>query len=269
MRKWLFRAFAVLLVVSLAMFFIRVFKVSEDKRVNDEAAVLVGRVAREPQNTEEPPKPTATPNPAATPGPAPQPIPEEAQELLGLKINLLQAVNPDVIGWLEIPGTTISYPLMQGEDNHHYLEYNWKNEPSISGSVFMESTNNPDFSDYHTIIYGHRMLDDSMFGVLRRYSENQFWKDHQNVYIVTENDLRQYKVFAAHEPDIESIVYRLNIEEKGMEQDFIDFCLEKSTVDTGIIPDPGDKILTLSTYPEFGDWTRWVVHAVLVGVWEK
>ena len=54
-----------------------------------------------------------------------------------------------------------------------------------------------------------------------------------------------------------------------MEQDFIDFCLENSAVNTKIVPTPDENILTLATCPEFGDWTRWVVHAVLAGEWEK
>ena len=45
----------------------------------------------------------------------------------------LQAVNPDVIGWIDIPGLSISYPVVQGTDNAYYLHHLFTGEYNSSG----------------------------------------------------------------------------------------------------------------------------------------
>ena len=65
-------------------------------------------------------------------------------------------MNPDVAGWIEIPGTELSYPLLQGEDNQYYLTHTWNREPNSGGSVFLECTSRRDLSGFHTIAYGCR-----------------------------------------------------------------------------------------------------------------
>ena len=72
-----------------------------------------------------------------------------------LKIDFegLQAVNPDVIAWIDIPGLSISYPVVQGTDNAYYLHHLFTGEYNSSGSIFADCHNQPDFTDQNTIIY--------------------------------------------------------------------------------------------------------------------
>ena len=76
-----------------------------------------------------------------------------------LKIDFegLQAVNPDVIAWIDIPGLSISYPVVQGTDNAYYLHHLFTGEYNSSGSIFADWHNQPDFADPNTIVYGHNM----------------------------------------------------------------------------------------------------------------
>ncbi len=291
MTKWVFRGLAGVLALSLIMLLTHSLRLWGDKQAYQQALAAVGRAtpAPTPQDDREAgsqSKPTAAPTAAAPPAtappaaetpaastpqptPTPEPIPDEAAGLLEIDLNALQAVNSDVIGWVEIPGTLVSYPLMQGEDNHHYLDYDWRGDPSVSGSVFLESTNQPDLSNYSLIIYAHRMLDDSMFGSLRFYEEEAYWQEHPSVYLLTPDGLRQYDIFAAHEAPITSLVYRLDLEKSHLEQDFLDFCLDSSIIDTGIVPQPEEQVLTLSTCTVNGYDARWVVQAVLRSSWER
>ena len=118
------------------------------------------------------PLPSATPTPSWEP--TPQPLPEEAAALTELDLDGLRAVNGDVIGWILIPGTELSYPVVQGADNQYYLTHNWKKEPSSGGAVFLECTNSSDFMGFNTIVYAHRMNNETMFGTFRYFDGPPF-----------------------------------------------------------------------------------------------
>lgn len=205
----------------------------------------------------------------ATPAPTLEPAPPELSDLAGVDLAALQEVNPDVIGWIAVPDTDLSYPLMVGEDNQYYLEHSWDHEYNPCGSIFLECTNSPDLSDYHTIIYGHRMANDSMFGMLRFYQDDTYRKEHPSVYVVYGDELRKYNVFAAYEADVEGIVYQLNIEQKHRQEEFINACLESSVIDTGLKPSPDQQILTLSTCPSSGYSSRLVVQGYLAKAYRR
>lgn len=94
---------------------------------------------------------------------------EEAKLLIyerqSIDFDKLYEINSDTRGWIKIDSLGISYPIMQYTDNEYYLKKNTYKEDSISGSIFLDYRNNG-FDDRHTIIYGHNMKNDSMFGKL-------------------------------------------------------------------------------------------------------
>lgn len=188
-------------------------------------------------------------------------LPAEVLALIDLDLEALREVNSDVVGWIEIPGTQLSYPLMQGSDNQFYLSHTWSKAYNAGGSIFLESTSSPDFSDFHTIIYGHRMHNDTMFNTLKYYEALSFQQEHPSVYIVLDSGVYQYDIFAAFETGLRQIVYQLDLE--GREEEFFQFSLANSVIDTGITPQIGDQILTLSTCTSSNQSKRWVVQAIL------
>ncbi len=231
-----------------------------------EAAEVAGLKERPPSRPSEPPAPPDSPGPE-TPEPS-EPLPDEAAALAEIDLEALRAVNEDVVGWIAIPGTKLSYPLVQGTDNQYYLSRNWKKEPAGGGSVFLESTNSGDLSDFHTIVYAHRMRNDTMFGTLKYYEDEDFWREHPSVYVVRDGGVYRYDIFSAQEAGVKEIVYRLDMEESHLEEEFLRYCMENSVIDTGLAPEAGGRILTLSTCTGNGHATRWVVHAVERGSWE-
>lgn len=226
----------------------------------DEAAEIAGR--REPAVRAEAPV-----QPEAPQEPEPPSPPEEAAALADIDLEALRAVNEDVVGWIEIPGTDLSYPLVRGTDNQYYLSHNWKGEESSGGAIFLECVNSPDLTGFHTIAYGHRMRNGSMFGMLRHYKEPDFYREHPSVYVALENGVYRYDIFSAREAGVKGIVYRLDLEESGLAGEFLQSCVEDSALDTGIVPEPEDRILTLSTCTGAGYAARWVVHGVLAEVY--
>lgn len=91
----------------------------------------------------------------------------------------LQARNPEIRGWIRIDGTEISYPVVQGEDNYKYVNKDAVGKDSLSGSIFMDYRNAADFSDPNTILYGHHMAKDTMFGELDKYTDFSFFESHR------------------------------------------------------------------------------------------
>ena len=185
--------------------------------------------------------------------------------LESLSIAALRQVSPDTVGWIKIPGTAISYPLVRGEDNDYYLNHAWDGTPTRVGAIFMDHRNAADLTDFHTLIYGHRMKNATMFTALDCYESLSFRDEHPYVYIKLDGQVITYAVFAAYEAPVRSVVYDLTLSGEAEKQALIDFALEQSVIDTGIVPTVNDRVLTLSTCTGRGYESRWVVQCVRLG----
>lgn len=217
------------------------------------------QLVQRPPVVEETPQ---TPETEPAPQPEPDSDPQPEVPLESLSIEALQAVNSDVLGWIEIPDTALSYPLVQGMDNDWYLNHAWNGQWTSVGSIFVDYRCAADLTDFHTIVYGHRMRNGSMFASLKYYDDQSHWEAHPHVFIRSGEHVRQYAIFAAYEAPVQSPTYTLPGEEEAARQALIDFALEQSVIDTGLVPTAADRILTLSTCTGDGYETRWVVQAV-------
>ena len=208
---------------------------------------------------------------AASPFPAPSATPSTAEDApgtgtkedapSGMDLSPLQEVNADVVGWIEIPGV-LSYPLLQGNDNAYYLTHAWNGEENAAGAVFLDWRADAGLGGFNTLIYGHRMRNETMFGCLKHYKDAAFWNENPSVTIFNEDGIWQYDIYAAYEVGLTAEVYRQVFSSPEEKQDFIQYGLERSVIDTGITPTTGDSIITLSTCSGSGSDTRWVVQAV-------
>lgn len=158
----------------------------------------------------------------------------------------LRQTNPDVLGWITIPDTVISYPLMKAADNQEYLYQTWDGKYSKYGSIFLECRNSHDLSDFNTLIYGHNMLTDDMFGTLPDYGQQSHFESHPSIYVVTDAGVRRYDVFSAYEAQVISDTYRLIFEDDVRKEAALELYTGASVLDTGIVPEADDAILTLS-----------------------
>lgn len=187
----------------------------------------------------------------------------QMEEMLSIDLAALRQVNEDVVGWIRIPDTKIDYPLMQGEDNAYYLKHTWEGRSNSVGSIFLEHLSNPELTEFNTIIYGHNMNNGSMFAGLRKYTQEGYWEKHPYVYILSDAGVYRYEVFAAHKVTLDSPVYGLSFNQSSTRIHFLTHALENTQIQTDIIPELTDRILTLSTCSGAGYTTRWVVQARL------
>lgn len=199
---------------------------------------------------------------AAAEEPAPVYIDPYAQALADMDFVALREQNTDVLGWIVIPNTKVSYPLVQGEDNDYYLNHTWRKTRSVVGAIFMEQQSSADLTDFNTIIYGHRMNNRSMFGRLLDYKKQSYWQDHPRFYITDDSGTHTYEIFAAYEPAVGSTPYCIRFSNDTEKQTFINYGLEHSVIETGVVPEVTDRIVTLSTCTGNGHATRWVVQGV-------
>lgn len=96
----------------------------------------------------------------------------------------LQQINSDVIGWLKVNNTHINYPLVQYENDDKYMNTDAEGNYSLSGSIFLHAENNPHFTDFNNIIYGHHMEKHMMFGDIGEFTNQNFFNKHHygNLY---------------------------------------------------------------------------------------
>ena len=202
---------------------------------------------------------------AAAEDPAVPYVDPYADALAAMDFTALREVNSDVLGWILIPDTVVSYPLLQGSDNDYYLRRTWKKWSSAVGSIFLEAQNSPALTDFNTIIYGHNMNNGSMFGTLKKYKSQDYFRKHPYVYLTTDAGSARCEIFAAYEVSTDGDTYRLGFADDNDRQAFLDACCALSVIDTGVTPQVYDRIITLSTCTGRGHATRWVVQARLPG----
>lgn len=271
-RKWIY---VILIVVFVASVLMLVQNTMESKRA-EEARRLAEEMAQmtttaeattepQPETTEE----VTTEAVVETIVPEngdPYYADEYTTELKKMNLEVLQEQNPDILGWIMIPDSLLSYPYLQGEDNDYYLNHTWEHEASTAGSIFLEHLVSGDLSDYNTIIYGHRMRDKSMFGNLTYFKEPDYLEKHPHVYLVNNEGCYTYRVFSAHEAGVTTQTYRIGeVDEEGRQQ-YIDWAMDHSVIETGVEPTTDQRILTMVTCTGKGYDARWVVQAYLVGV---
>ncbi len=177
----------------------------------------------------------------------------------------LYKVNKDTVGWINVKGTKIDYPVVRAKDNSYYLSKNFYGEKNYTGWVFMDYRNNIDILDDNTIIYAHNSYgSDVMFGTLPNIKKNS-WLSNRNNHYITFNTLYEehtWKIFSIYSIDVTSDYLFTIFHEDSEKQDFIDMITKRSTYNFDTKATSKDKILTLSTCLDKDQ--RFVVHAILV-----
>ena len=162
-------------------------------------------------------------------------------ELAQVNFDYLQSENSDICGYLIFENEDIRYPILHGETNDAYLRTTYLGEHSTSGSIFMDCSNAPDFSDKHIIIYGHNMKNRTMFGKLKYYmTEEGYHENHMYFQIHMPDRMERYRIFEYKVVNADDAIYRLEKAQSDIEQD-------------------GPTRITLSTCS--GDTKRMIVRA--------
>ena len=181
----------------------------------------------------------------------------------------LRAINPDVIGWITCEGTRIDYPVVRGETNEKYLHHMFDGRYNYAGSIFMETANTPDFSDFNTILYGHHMRNGSMFHDLVLYKEDGFYEEHPYLLLLTPEKNYVLEVFGGFVSSLRENSWQIDFADDAERLAWIAGLKEKSEFETPVDVTTADRIVTLSTCSyEFSN-ARYVVYGILIEIPEE
>lgn len=192
-------------------------------------------------------------------------------EELNVSFDELMEINPDIYAWIYIPNTNVDYPVARSTsdgDDSFYLEHNVYRQYQFSGTIYSEIKNQPDFHDRVTVLYGHNMLNGSMFATLHNFADPDFFEQNNTIFIQTKDKELTYLVYSAYTYDDRHILNSFFFDNDDVFQEYIDFTLNPYTysgnVREGVKPTINDKILTLSTCTSGASNTRFLVQGVLV-----
>lgn len=178
----------------------------------------------------------------------------------------LRSISGDVIGWLCLPNTIINYPVVQGRDNAYYLDRFIDGTPTAGGSLFADYQCPSDFSGKNTIIYGHNMLNGSMFALIDDYADESFYRSHPVMYLNTPAQNYRVDIFSCFTADPEGFVYTSSFSGDEGFAAFLRSLLACSEIDCGFEPSADGRIVTLSTCTYSGDDVRFVLCGMLTEI---
>lgn len=174
--------------------------------------------------------------------------PEEEDDL---SFETLKELNSDVLGWLSVYGTKIDYPLLQGEDNQTYIYTDAQGDYSMAGSIFLDYRNNPSFTDFNTIIFGHHMEKSAMFGDLERFFQKDFFDKHKYGNLYYDGKNHGIEFFSFMEIDaFDSKVYTTPVKGTQAKEEYLETLLNQSTYYRDINISISDRLVLLSTCTE-------------------
>lgn len=219
--------------------------------------------------TEEPTTVPVTTQPPATETQPPVTTTEYKEPYVSpIDFEALWEVNPDIYAWLELVDTDISYPILQHPtDNDYYLFHTPEDVYGYPGSIYTFNVNAKDFSDFNTMIYGHRMNDGTMFSNLHEYRDESYLKEHQTIKIYLPERELVYTIFASVIYDDRLITSYFDFSDPESCRAYLDSIYGNRDMNSIILTEPqvteNDRIITLSTCIRWQENNRYLVVAVL------
>ncbi len=200
---------------------------------------------------------------------------ESAQEspypLLNIDYEALKSINSEFVGVIYLPVLNVKYPIAQASDNTKYLSTTFEGTSNASGCIFLDCAATPDFGDNNTFIFGHNMKNETMFGSLKEFIQNESLCDENPyIYIYQETQVLIYRIFAYYTISVQDDVYNDFSGEDGYDAYVADAITHSSyklsdAANEEIGWSERPRLLTLSTCYGTGHVYNFVVQAALVG----
>lgn len=176
----------------------------------------------------------------------------------------LKKINPEIIAWVKIKDTNIDYPVVQAKNNTKYLTRNYRGNFATAGSIFLDYRNNG-FKDDFSLIYGHRMDGQRMFGGISLFEQKDYFDEHKSGVLYTEDGVYDLEISDFSIVDVErtSIYNHDNNRNKRngtVIHEVHSFAKQSRKVEYG----DDDKIIVLSTCDKDSKHYRNVLLAKMV-----
>lgn len=194
--------------------------------------------------------------------PTAAPQPQQYHIPITVEFDSLLRQNEDIRGWIYCPDTPINYPVLQGTDNQYYLRHMVNGEYNRAGSILLDYRCAGDFSDAYNLVHGHNLKDDTMFGSLVNYADQDYLQAHPVVYLLTPAGDYVVELFAGFTANSDDKIYSIPAT-KQHRTDMVENCIARSDFVSRIIPSQDDRLVIFSTCSYAYDDARYVVIGVL------
>ena len=167
----------------------------------------------------------------------------------GKSFEELKRINPDTFAWLTVYGTNIDYPVVQSlESNIKYVNTDIEGNFSIAGTIFLDKRNANDFSDFNSIIYGHHMDQQVMFGEIGEFWEEEKFNAHQyaNMFYNGKDHGVEFFTFI-HADSYDSVVYSPGLTEDERKREYLEYIKSLAIHTRDVDVTINDRIVLLST----------------------
>ena len=171
-----------------------------------------------------------------------------------IQVKSLQQENSDVVGFLEIENTNISYPVVQGNDNEYYMTHNYKKEKSKNGAIFLDKDYDWNIPSNNYLIYGHNLNNGTMFQELLKYANESYYKEHPTISFTTADEEGVYDIISVFRSkvyytsdNVFKYYFFINPKTKEEYNDYIKNIKEISLYNIEQTSDYGTQLITLST----------------------
>ena len=180
----------------------------------------------------------------------------------------IYALNHDLIGWLAIADTVIDYPVMQCADNDFYLTHNFEGEYDVNGLLILDKRCSVDGTDDNVLIHGHNMKSGFMFGALKNYKSEDFYKEHPTIRFDSHYQENVYDIIAVFLSSVDKnsgsdfkYYDYISINNEAEFDAYINGIKAQSLYDIPYSAKYGDHLISLSTC----DYTKRDGRLVVVG----
>lgn len=189
-------------------------------------------------------------------------IEDEESNKYNVDFEKLKDTNSDTVGWLKVEGTSVEYPVVQGNNNSFYLNHSFTKEYNAAGWIFADYTNNFNKMDRNTVIYGHNRRDGSMFYTLKDVLKKEWYKDEtkRKIIFITESGENIYETFSVYQTEAETYYLTTKFSSDAEYKKFLNTIKKRSIEDFNVEVNENDEILTLSTCANNNKY-RVVLHA--------
>ncbi len=290
-KKILYRFFLILLIVSLGLLINTYYRSYKADKLYSEARDMYyknieevldekinNKPEEEPETTEEIENPEevveeTVENSSEEPqedNSDEEPVQQEPQQEENQISQEDVAFEENVIGWINVHGTRIDYPVVQANDNEYYLNHNYKGERDSYGSIYMDFRNVSVERDDNIIIYGHKIRDGSMFSDLERYTNEgtyqEYFENNDTITLDLNGERTTWEIYSAYVVNLDSENYHLYTIFKDREKykGFLEESKERSLIKNNIDITEDDTVISLVTCNFWYDNARVIIHGKLI-----
>ncbi len=181
--------------------------------------------------------------------------------MLEVDLAPLKKMNSDTVGWIQIKGTSIDYPVVK-KNNTFYKEHSFNKSENSNGWIYLDEKNSIEKIDSITVIRGNDNMFDVLFGELDAVFKNK-WTSNEDNHVIkfSTNDYTSlFQVFSIYKSEEDAT---MSFEDESQYLNYLNDIKSMSEYDFSTSANADDKIISIVS--ESRDENTYI-HAKLIKI---